>query len=355
MKLISLGMGQKIFELDSAVRQRQIEYGKYFEEIHIIVFTPNDSKFQEQKLSDNIFLYPSRSNIRIFYFFDYFRIIRKLFKNSPNNYVISCQDPFEIGMVGTLVKLFYGLPLHIQIHTDLAHKYFRESSLLNKIRFMMSEFTLKYSDRVRVVSERIKNSIGAFSKNIDVLPIKMEISQGLPLGNEGPKGRPFKKPFPFTLIMVCRLEKEKNIETVLRAIKNLDNKNIGLCLVGDGSEKINIQKMAQNMGILEQIYFTGWENDLKPYYKMADAFVSASLYEGYGVSTVEAAYFGLPLILSDTGIAGDVFNKDSAFVCDAKDSESFNHNILKIYQDKNLAQKMGDGKNGSAKTLSFAR
>jgi len=50
MKLISLGMGQKIFELDSAVRQRQIEYGKYFEEIHIIVFTPNDSKFQEQKL-----------------------------------------------------------------------------------------------------------------------------------------------------------------------------------------------------------------------------------------------------------------------------------------------------------------
>jgi len=245
-------------------------------------------------------------------------------------------------MVGTLVKLFYGLPLHIQIHTDLAHKYFRESSLLNKIRFMMSEFTLKYSDRVRVVSERIKNSIGAFSKNIDVLPIKMEISQGLPLGNEGPKGRPFKKPFPFTLIMVCRLEKEKNIETVLRAIKNLDNKNIGLCLVGDGSEKINIQKMAQNMGILEQIYFTGWENDLKPYYKMADAFVSASLYEGYGVSTVEAAYFGLPLILSDTGIAGDVFNKDSAFVCDAKDSESFNHNILKIYQDKNLAQKMGE-------------
>lgn len=334
MKLISLGMGQKIFEENSAVRQRQIEYGKYFEEIHIIVFTPNDSKFQEQKLSDNIFLYPSRSNIRIFYFFDYFRIIRKLFKNSPNDYVISCQDPFEIGMVGALVKLFYDLPLHIQIHTDLGHKYFKESSPLNKIRFMMAEFTLKYSDRVRVVSERIRKSVEAFSKNIDVLPIKMEISQGQSFEIE--------KPFPFTLIMVCRLEKEKNIETVLKAIKNLDNKNIGLCLVGDGSEKNNIQKMAQNMGILEQIYFAGWQDNLTPYYKMADVFVSASLYEGYGVSTIEAAYYGLPLILSDTGIAGDIFRNNSAFICDAKDAGCFSENISKIYNNKNLAQKMGE-------------
>lgn len=336
MKVISLGMGKKIFEENSAVRQRTIEYGKYFDELHIVVFTQNNDRFENQKISDNVYLYPTKSKSRIFYVFNFLKIIKSIIKNSKDkSFVLTCQDPFEIGIVGALIKLLYGFPLHIQIHTDLGHKYFGESSFLNKIRFLMSEFTLVYSDRVRVVSERIKKSVEAFSKNIDVLPIKMEISQQQSFEIE--------KPFPFTLIMVCRLEKEKNIETVLRAIKNLNNKNIGLCLVGDGSERNRLENMAQNMGISEQIYFAGWQNNLEPYYKIADAFISASLFEGYGVSTVEAAYFGLPLVLSDTGLAQEIFkNNESALVCDAKDTACFSKNILKIYNDKILAIKLAE-------------
>jgi len=92
---------------------------------------------------------------------------------------------------------------------------------------------------------------------------------------------------------------------------------------------------------------------LTPYYQMADAFVSTSFYEGYGVSTIEAASCGLPLILSDTGVAGEVFSavggsasggKDqrSAFICDAKDEKCFTQSILKIYEDQGLREKMGE-------------
>lgn len=354
MKVISIGTDRKLFEEDSAVRKRVIEYGRLFEKLHIIVFSKRNfqitnsklqtnpkSKIQSFKIGENITVYPTNSRNKLFYIIDALLIIRKLIKNSKlkiknlrNDCVISCQDPFETGIVGAIIKLFYDLPLHIQIHTDLGHKYFRESSLLNKIRFMMSEFTLKYSDRVRVVSERIKKSIQAFSNNIDVLPIRMEILQGQSLE--------IKKPFPFTLIMVCRLEKEKNIETVLNAIKKLNNKDIGLCLVGDGSQRTSLENLSRILNLESRILFVGWQDDLEPYYKMADAFVSASYYEGYGVSTVEAGYHCLPLILSDTGIAADVFKNDSAFVCDAMDSDCFSQNILKIYEDKNLAQKMGE-------------
>lgn len=368
MHLISIGTDRKLFEEGSKVRERMVEYGRLFEKIDIILFSTKKfqitnsklqinakSKIQSFKIGENITVYPTNSKNKLFYLIDALLIIKKIIKNSKlkiknsrNDYVISCQDPFETGIVGAIIKLFYDLPLHIQIHTDLGHKYFRESSLLNKIRFMMSEFTLKYSDRVRVVSERIKKSIQAFSNNIDVLPIKMEVSQGLSLGNGDPKERPFKKPFPFTLIMVCRLEKEKNIETVLNAIKKLNNKDIGLCLVGDGSQRTSLENLSRILNLESRILFVGWQDDLEPYYKMADAFVSASYYEGYGVSTVEAGYHCLPLILSDTGIAGDVFKNDSAFVCDAMDSDCFSQNILKIYEDKNLAQKMGEAAKESA-------
>src|SRR3989344_4269095 len=346
MKVISIGTDRKIFEEDSAVRQRQIEYGRLFERVDIIVFSKRNFQFpiSNFQISGNVFVYPTNSKNKLFYIIDAFLIIRKLFKNSKlkiensrNKMVVSCQDPFETGLAGVFIKLLFNLPLHIQIHTDLAHKYFIESSLLNKIRFFMAEFVLKYSDRVRAVSERIKKSIESYSKNIDVLPIRAEVSQGQSL-KIAPKDSPWEsgKPFSFTLLMVCRLEKEKNIETVLKILKNLNNKNMG-----------------QNMGVFEQIYFAGWQNNLSPYYKMADAFISTSFYEGYGVSTIEAASYGLPLILSDTGVAGEVFSavggsasggKDqrSAFICDAKDDKCFTQSILKIYEDKELAQKMGE-------------
>jgi glycosyltransferase involved in cell wall biosynthesis/putative flippase GtrA len=342
MKVVSIGMGRNIFEANSAVRQRQIEYGKFFDELHLVVFTPNEAKFQNQKLSDNIFLYPTKSKIRALYIFDFLGIIRKILKKSgTDNIILTCQDPFETGLVGALAKVFFNLPLHVQIHTDLMNKYFRQLSFLNRIRFFMAEFVLKYSDRVRVVSERVKKSISSFSKNIDVLPIKTEIMVG--------PEKEIKKPFEFTLLMVCRLEKEKNIETVFSAIKNLKDKNIGLCLVGDGSQRAHLENMAKNIGISERINFAGWQNNLAPYYKMADTFISASLYEGYGLSTVEAAHFGKPLILSETGIAGEIFeNGESALVCDAKDSNGFKENILKIYKDKNLAERMGQSAKAAA-------
>lgn len=351
MRVISIGTDGKLFEEGSAVRRRVIECGKFFDELHIIVFSTRksqtlNSRYQinsKIQISENVFVYSTNSRNKLFYLIDALKISKKIIHNSKfviHNSVITCQDPFESGLTGALLKLFFNLPLHIQVHTDLMHKYFRQESFLNKARFFVSEFVLKYSDSVRVVSERIKKSIEQFSKNTDVLPIK--ISQGLTLGNGDPKVRPLEKPFSFTLLMVCRLEKEKNIETILQAIKNSEDRNIGLCVVGDGSQRLYLENMAKNIGILDRVIFAGWQNNLAPYYKMADAFVSASLYEGYGISTVEAAYFGKPLILSDTGVAGEIFkNNESAFVCDAKDENCFAQNILKIYKDKNLAQKMG--------------
>jgi len=335
MKLISISTDKKIFEEGSDVRRRQIQYGKFFDESHIVVFTKlaAGNKLRTAKIAENIFVYPTNSISKSFYIWDAFFIAKKIIRKS-HEFVVTTQDPFETGLVGVLIKLFFGLPLHIQVHTDLMHKYFRQSSSLNRIRFFMAEFTLKYADRVRVVSERIKKTINHFAKNIDILPIRTEVNKGFE--------EEIKKPFPFTLLIVCRLEKEKNIETVLQVIKNLNNSNIGLCIVGDGSQKTELEKMAKNMNISEKIVFAGWRNNLAPYYKMADAFISSSLYEGYGVSTMEAAYFGKPLILSETGIASDIFKEnESAFVCDAKNSNCFAQNILKIYRDKNLAEKMG--------------
>ena len=341
-------MGQKIFEENSAVRQRMIEYGKIFDELHLVVFTPDLDKFENQTLSRNVFLYPSKSKVRVFYVFDFIKIIRKILKNSgKDNVVLTCQDPFETGIVGAMVKLFFGLPLHIQIHTDLAHKYFKGSSLLNKIRFIMSEFTLRYSDRVRVVSERIKKSIETFSKNIDVLPIYTKLQ----CSYDRKKSVISENLNSLNILTVCRLEKEKNLEIAAKAFKRVLDLGVlaNFTIVGDGGERKNLENLCRELGIEKKVIFAGWQNNLEKYYEESDIYISTSLYEGYGMSMVEAGTYGLPLVISNTGVAGEVFKDgEEAFVCDAKDLNCFTQSILKIYRDKNLAQKMGQSARESA-------
>ena len=62
---------------------------------------------------------------------------------------------------------------------------------------------MNFADRVRVVSERVKRSIEPFSKNVDILPIKVELKT---------KDYEFKKEQKemTNLLTVCRLEKKRS-------------------------------------------------------------------------------------------------------------------------------------------------
>jgi protein RecA len=64
--------GSAMFEEDSAVRQRIVEYGKIFGEMHVIVFTLKslELKAESLELSKNVWVYPTNSKNKFFYIFD---------------------------------------------------------------------------------------------------------------------------------------------------------------------------------------------------------------------------------------------------------------------------------------------
>jgi len=354
MKVISLGMGQKIFEDQSLVSQRQVEYGRLFDELHIVVFSP-DGSLKEKKLAENVFLYPTNTRARALYFVDFLRIVKRIIKKiGKDNVVITVQDPFEIGIIGLILKLFYKLPLQVQVHTDFANRYFITHSALNFLRFPIALVVLSFADSVRVVSERIAKSIYSLSKNITVLPI----SQGLPLGNVDPKGRSWERKRPLNILTVCRLEKEKNIETAIMAFKKVLDEGIQaqFVIVGDGSQKKNLLKLCEDLNISDKVVFAGWQNNLENYYKDADIYISTSLYEGYGISVVEAAHFGLPLVLSDVGVANEFFfDGEEAFILKPKDTDAFARAMIKLSKNPELIKTMGEKARDSVKSRRISR
>ncbi len=335
MKVIAISTDRKVFEPGSVVRERMIEYGKIFEKMEIIIFSNRGKNYESRiKLSENVFAYPTNSRNKLFYIFDAFKVAKSIIHNSKFNIhelVLSAQDPFETGLVGLILKFKYHLPLQLQVHTDFANRYFIFHSPLNVIRFVLAELTLGFADAVRVVSERIKRSVHNLPEHIAVLPIFVPQTLTEPKKNKD----------KITFLTVARLEKEKNLETAIKAFAYacLDAE---LVIVGDGSQRENLEHLARELKIENKVIFAGWQNNLQKFYAEADIYISTSLYEGYGMATVEAAAAGLPLIVSDAGLTREIFfDGREALIFKQKDFRVLSEKMKKLSMDLELRRKIG--------------
>lgn len=349
LRVLIIGTDRNIFKAGSSVRERMIEYGKSFRQLHVIVFTKKFQKFEPEKISDNVWVYPTRSWFKIFYAFDAVKVAKREFaKFLPKIIsVISTQDPFETGVAGWLLARKFKLPLQIQIHTDFLSSYFWQESFLNKIRVIIGKFLVKKADGIRVVSERIKNSLKAKSYKLKADPIVLPIYVDIEKIKNTPANFDVHKKYPqfsFIIMMASRLEKEKNVFMAVEIMKDLVSHypKIGMIIIGDGREKKKLEQFVTKYNLQRNIIFEGWQNDLISYYKTSNAFISTSLYEGYGLTIVEALACGCPVISSDVGVAGEVISEgESGFVCSIDDKNCFIRRIKEIMQVPSLKERLG--------------
>lgn len=73
-----------------------------------------------------------------------------------------------------------------------------------------------------------------------------------------------------------------------------------LMLVGDGSLRADTEDYARELGIIDEVIFTGVRTDVNELLQAMDCFLFPSLYEGLGVVLIEAQTSGLPCVASDT-------------------------------------------------------
>jgi glycosyltransferase involved in cell wall biosynthesis len=328
MRVLMISTDRKIFEEGSDVRLRMIEYGKLFDEMHVVVFRRRIKNLEygilnKIKLSDNVFIYSTNSISRILYILDAVRISRQIIQNSKfprptasaglgkiHDSVITCQDPFETGFAGWLIARKFKIKLQLQIHTDFLSPYFVKHSVFNKIRVKIAKFLLTKADCIRVVSGRIKDSIVSKfqipNSKFYLLPIFVDIEKvkNAPVTINLHKKYP---QFNFIILMAGRLEKEKNIPLALSAMKEVVKKHpkTGLIIIGNGTQNEALKLQTTNYKLQANIAFEGWkDNDtLISYYKTADLLLVTSYYEGYGMTIIEALATGLFVLSTDVGIA----------------------------------------------------
>ena len=258
----------------------------------------------------------------------FFRGVKIIRKNKPE--VITAQD-MEHSLFAWIFSRLFKVPWQMQIHTDIFSPYFWQESFKNKIRVVLAKFLLPRASCIRVMSERIKESITwrlgrqvAAELFVTVLPIFLDTEK---IKNTPIKTNLHKKyPGRFIILMASRITREKNIVMALEAMRGLTQNDtrtnaekVLLLIIGDGPEKEHLRRMAYSLKLDESVVFESATSDLASYYKTCDLFLLTSDYEGYGRTLIEAAAIKAKIISSDVGIVPEILELDCIFKIGDKD------------------------------------
>lgn len=145
------------------------------------------------------------------------------------------------------------------------------------------------------------------------------------------------------LVFLGRVAYEKNIDEIMEMFSRLEGEinNLKLLIVGKGPYLNNLKALAKSNNLEDKVIFTGMVNpeEVYKYYKISDAFVTASTSETQGLTYIEALSSGLPVIcrydtciedVVETGINGFVYENEEEFRTAVKalfSSEEYRHTI----------------------------
>lgn len=349
MNLILIGMDASAFRNGSYFRKRLADYAKGCESIAALIVT-NDAD-AKALLEGNLKIMPIRSAWKPFVPFKLVSAGRReghrFFGDATQRgcIVYTAQDPFFLGLAAWLAARMSHARLHLQIHVEFFSPFYRRESWKNKIHYRLARFLLPRADRIRAVSKKIggycEKELHIPKEKIDVIPLLIDVGKitRTANGNDDLGSKKFSK----TILMACRLSKQKNIPLALHALTHL-SKDVGLVIVGKGEEEGSTRGFVSALGLQDRVELLPWSDDVPSLMRAADVFLISSDYEGYVMTAMEASACGLPVVMTDVGGAGEfVEDGENGLVVPVGDEKALAAALEKALNDEPLRQKLTAG------------
>jgi glycosyltransferase involved in cell wall biosynthesis len=157
-------------------------------------------------------------------------------------------------------------------------------------------------------------------------------------------GRPIAQPRPLTILQVASLSKVKNQRMLIDALALVRQQiDAHLDLVGEDTMGGELQRYAARRGLADRVTFHGFlpQSELPARFTAATVYAQSSLHEAAGVSVLEAAAAGVPIVGTRVGHLADwdgvrataIAQPDPVMMADA---------ILRLHADPARARALAD-------------
>ena len=141
------------------------------------------------------------------------------------------------------------------------------------------------------------------------------------------------------LLSVGELNENKNHETVIRAIKDLD---VYYIIAGKGGLQAHLQDVIDGLGMTNQVNLLGFRDDISELCEAADIYVMPSCREGLSVALMEAMASGLPCVVSKIRGNTDLIQEaKGGFLCETMDVAAYAEKLNCLACNPELREKMG--------------
>ena len=235
----------------------------------------------------------SRFSYLAIYFLCLFPLIKLLLKYKPNFLI---------------AHLITSLPLTIMNFFQLKTKFILRISGMPKLNFLRKFFWKCSSNKIHFItcpSIELKNKLTNLklfdSNKLHFLPDAI-IDVKKFITDSKKEIKDFERFSKKKIILAAgRLTKQKNFTYLINEFSDFSNKNneFILIILGDGEEKIKLEKQIKNKNLENKVYLLGYLDNVYKYFNKAEIFILSSLWEDPGFVIIEAALSNLFIISSD--------------------------------------------------------
>jgi glycosyltransferase involved in cell wall biosynthesis len=147
----------------------------------------------------------------------------------------------------------------------------------------------------------------------------------------------------FVVTTVSRFDFPKNMRLAYEIAKRFkENKNIVFLWVGDGDDKVALEKSAAKEN-LNNIFFTGFSHNVNQYLSWSDLYLSTSKWEGLPYALIEAASLKIPIVATDVvGNNEIVCHGQNGFLFGLDEIKKATEYIISLAENKDIYYMLSD-------------
>jgi glycogen(starch) synthase len=182
-------------------------------------------------------------------------------------------------------------------------------------------------------------AFGADPERLDLIANEVDLTPfSIPAPVSRPEGRPL-------ILFAGRLQYEKGVQTLLDAMPVIARQvpGVRLAVAGDGTYRPALEEHAAELRLNGQVRFEGFvdEQRLRTLYSSADVAVIPSLYEPFGLVTLEAMASGTPVVAADTGGLPEIVEHEvSGLLFPPGDADELARAATRLLLDPSLSERL---------------
>lgn len=251
--------------------------------------------------------------------------IVKFINDNNFDYIIGCSIDFNM-FLGSIKKAVNCKIIGWEHNSYVS--YFNKGAYLYKKQLLCKNF-LKNIDYYITLTEEDKIKYDKLLKNeCKVIP------NPLCLSNNNKSNLKNKK-----ILWIGRLEKIKGPDLMLKIFEDFYERNPKwtLTMVGEGPMQNTLESMIEGKPFKNNIKIVPFSNDIATYFLESDIYACTSRFESFGLTVLEAMYFGLSVVTFDTVGPGSLLkNKNFGYVIRDFDVNEFSDKLLELSRNTNI-------------------